>query len=89
MQPRGNPGLPDRHNRKTRGTGEARNPLTRLDGMIDDPMSCTGTEESARDSGLWRFQVLASSSGLLIRQENSDIVFPPISAKDAEMDGAP
>jgi len=28
-------------------------------------------------------------NGLLIRQENSDIVFPPISAKDAEMDGAP
>jgi hypothetical protein len=26
---------------------------------------------------------------ILIRQENSDIVFPPISAKDAEMDGAP
>jgi len=26
---------------------------------------------------------------LLIRQENSDIVFPPISAKNAEMDGAP
>jgi hypothetical protein len=25
----------------------------------------------------------------LIRQENSDIVFPPISAKNAEMDGAP
>jgi hypothetical protein len=27
-------------------------------------------------------------SRLAIRQENSDIVFPPISAKDAEMDGA-
>jgi hypothetical protein len=26
---------------------------------------------------------------LLIRQENSEIAFPPISAKDAEMDGAP
>jgi hypothetical protein len=26
---------------------------------------------------------------LLIRQENSDIAFPPISAKNAEMDGAP
>ena len=26
---------------------------------------------------------------LLIRQENSDIAFPPISAKSAEMDGAP
>jgi hypothetical protein len=30
-----------------------------------------------------------SENALLIRQENSDIVFPPISAKDAEMDGAP
>jgi len=28
------------------------------------------------------------SNHLLIRQENSDIVFPPISAKKAEMDGA-
>jgi hypothetical protein len=26
---------------------------------------------------------------LLIRQENGEIAFPPISAKDAEMDGAP
>ena len=79
MQPRGNPGLPDRHNRKTRGTGEARNPLTRLDGTIDDPMSCTGTEESARDSGLWRFQFVPPSpefpltaSAALYRTGNSE-----------------
>jgi hypothetical protein len=30
-----------------------------------------------------------SENALLIRQENSDIAFPPISAKNAEMDGAP
>jgi hypothetical protein len=35
------------------------------------------------------FPYTNSEFALLIRQENSDIAFPSISAKDAEMDGAP
>ncbi len=50
----------------------------------------TGTESASPK--IWADAYLAAfaeASELLIRQENSDIVFPSISAKNAEMDGAP
>jgi hypothetical protein len=43
MQPRGNPGMRNRHNRKTEEPGKPGTWVTRLDGTIDDPMSCKGT----------------------------------------------
>ncbi len=46
MQPRGNPKLRGRRDRKTRGDEETRIPITRLDGTIDDPMSCKGTQKA-------------------------------------------
>jgi len=43
MQPRGDPGMRDRHNRKTEEPGKPGTWVTRLDGTIDVPMSCKGT----------------------------------------------
>jgi hypothetical protein len=43
----------------------------------------------ARSLQQWPGRIPHKTMVLLIRQENSGIVFPPISAKNAEMDGAP
>jgi len=47
MQPRGDPGMRDRHNRKTEEPGKPGTWVTRLDGTIDVPMSCKGTQKKA------------------------------------------
>jgi hypothetical protein len=54
--PRGNPRMSGRHGRRMRDRWRHRSQITRLDGTIDDPMTCKAQKENARDSGPWRFR---------------------------------
>jgi hypothetical protein len=45
--------------------------------------------ELCPDTSCNLYGILQAAHSLLIRQENSEIAFPAISAKDAEMAGAP